>query len=273
MMRVRLVGFMATLAIGLSMGEATAQTTSTQEAVENTTASVAETAESTTSSAESSVAVPTPEQEPTPEPTPELTPEPTPSPTPEPTPTPSPTPTPTPAPTPTPVPTVTPQPSPVPLASAESGSGESTSTETSAETEATSVTLQGGLIYQVLRPGTGREADTTSTRLVHYTLSLPDGKKLESSRDSQLPAPFSFTPGASEAILGMQEGTNGMRIGEVRKLYVPANMAYGDKEHGVVPPNSALVFNVELVDLKTPEARADDAELPDGPTMAEDPTN
>lgn len=114
----------------------------------------------------------------------------------------------------------------------------------------------------MLRPGTGAQADTTSTRLVHYTLYLTNGKKLESSRDKQLPVPFSFTPGASEAIIGMQQGTNDMRIGEIRKLYVPAALAYGEKAHGTVPANSDLIFQVELVDLKKPDPRNNEGPIP-----------
>lgn len=271
-MRTSIVGLTAALTTALFAGTLTAQTSATQ-ATATTTAPIATSENGNTSAPEKAV-VPTPTPEPTPEPTPSPTPEPTPSPTPKPPPTPTPTPAPTTTPLPTatppPTPTVTPQPSPAPLSS-DAVDTITTSASTVSADDATSISLRDGLVYQVLRPGTGREADTTSTRLIHYTLYLPDGTKLESSRDKQIPVPFSFTPGASEAIIGMQEGTNGMHIGEVRKLFVPPALAYGEKAHGVVPPNSALVFKVELVDLKKPDARANDTEMPGGPAMAEEP--
>lgn len=118
--------------------------------------------------------------------------------------------------------------------------------------DATTVTLQDGLTYQVLRRGAGAQADTTSTRRIHYTLWLESGKLLESSRTNPLPKPFQFTPGAAQAVVGMEQGTNDMRVGEVRLIRMPAALAYGNKEHGNVPSNSDLVFEVELVDLVDP---------------------
>lgn len=115
---------------------------------------------------------------------------------------------------------------------------------------ATSVTLPGGTLYQVLKMGSGALASTTGTRLIHYTLFLTDGTKLESSRDAEFPVPFQFVPGEGQAIKGMEEGTNDMRVGEMRKLYVPADQGYGENAHGNVPPNSSLVFTIELVDIK-----------------------
>lgn len=116
----------------------------------------------------------------------------------------------------------------------------------------TTVTLEGGLQYQVLREGTGAQADTTSTRRIHYMLWLTDGKLLESSRKHILPRPFDFIPGTNQAVVGMEQGTDTMRVGEVRLIRMPAALAYGNKEHGNVPPNSNLVFEVELVDLLDP---------------------
>jgi len=121
---------------------------------------------------------------------------------------------------------------------------------------ATSVTLPSGVIYQVIRPGQGREADTSSTRVIHYELRLENGEVVENSRTKEFPVPFRFAPGTDQAIPGMIEGTNSMKIGEIRKLYVPADQAYGDKVHGVIPANANLYFTVEMVDLTTPETTA-----------------
>lgn len=121
------------------------------------------------------------------------------------------------------------------------------------ESEVTSVTLNDGLTYQVLRPGTGRDADTTSTRRIHYTLWRADGTYVESSRQKEYPKPFEFVPNTAQAIVGMQQGTETMRVGEIRKVYIPARLAYGNQERPNLPANSDLIFLVELVDLVTPD--------------------
>ncbi len=115
---------------------------------------------------------------------------------------------------------------------------------------ATSVTLPSGVVYQIIKAGSGPETTTTGTRLIHYTLFLTKGQKAESSLDAEFPVPFSFVPGEGQAIKGMEDGTNGMRVGEIRDLYVPADQGYGEKSHGKVPPNSPLHFTLELVDIK-----------------------
>lgn len=112
------------------------------------------------------------------------------------------------------------------------------------------VKLPSGVTYQLTWPGAGPQAGTTATLLIHYTLYLADGTKMESSREKEIPKPFEFTPGTDTAIKGMDEGTAGMKVGERRRLNVPANMAYGDKAHGKIPPHSRLIFDVELVDVK-----------------------
>ncbi len=125
-----------------------------------------------------------------------------------------------------------------------------TASATSSADSPTSLTLPGGIYYQIIKAGAGPLATTTGTRQIHYTLYLTDGQKLESSREAEFPIPFSFKPGESQAIKGMEVGTNDMNVGEVRKLYVPSNLGYGDKGQGNVPPNSDLVFEIELVDIK-----------------------
>lgn len=120
----------------------------------------------------------------------------------------------------------------------------------------TSVTTPDGIIYQVLKEGNGPQADTTSTRLIHYTLYLANGTKLESSREKILPTPFEFSPGLQQAIRGMELGTDGMRVGESRRIFIPARLGYGSKAHGSVPPDSDLLFEVELVALKESESNS-----------------
>lgn len=97
----------------------------------------------------------------------------------------------------------------------------------------------------------GEEAPTTGTLLIHYTLYRADGTKIESSRDALFPVPFEFQVGQGEAIKGMELGTKNMRIGEVRKLFVPAAAGYGSEGLGKkIAPNTDLLFDVELVDIK-----------------------
>lgn len=115
----------------------------------------------------------------------------------------------------------------------------------------TSVTLPEGIVYQVTKEGNGAQSGTTSTLLIHYTLYLANGPKVESSRDAEFPLPFEFSLGQGDAIKGMELGAAGMQVGERRKIFIPAELGYGAKGHGKnIPPNSDLIFDVELVDLK-----------------------
>jgi FKBP-type peptidyl-prolyl cis-trans isomerase len=82
---------------------------------------------------------------------------------------------------------------------------------------------------------------------VHYTGWLTDGKKFDSSHDRK--QPFSFKLGAGRVIEGWDQGVAGMKVGGKRKLHIPSNLGYG--EHGaVIPPNAALIFEVELLKIK-----------------------
>lgn len=105
-----------------------------------------------------------------------------------------------------------------------------------------------GLYVEDLREGEGAEAAAGNRVAVHYTGWLPDGTQFDSSRDS--PEPFQFTLGAGQVIQGWDEGVAGMREGGERRLVVPPDLAYGSQgAGGVIPPNSPLVFEVELVEV------------------------
>ena len=116
-----------------------------------------------------------------------------------------------------------------------------------------SVQLQGivadSLVKEILQPGSGKAAETGNTVVVHYTGTLLDGTKLDSSLDRG--EPFSFVLGSGQVIQGWEQGILGMQIGEKRKLTIPPSLAYGDKAvGGVIPANSTLVFEVELLEIK-----------------------
>lgn len=97
--------------------------------------------------------------------------------------------------------------------------------------------------------GDGEEVKSGDTISVHYTGTLLDGKKFDSSLDRR--EPFSFTLGAGEVIAGWDQGIVGMRVGGKRKLTIPPDLAYGQTGAGSqIPPNATLVFEVELLEVK-----------------------
>ena len=99
------------------------------------------------------------------------------------------------------------------------------------------------------RPGTGREAKAGDTVSVHYTGTLADGTKFDSSRDHG--RPFSFRLGVGRVIKGWDAGVAGMKVGEVRELTIPPEEGYGETgAGGLIPPNATLLFEVELLEVQ-----------------------
>ncbi len=97
-----------------------------------------------------------------------------------------------------------------------------------------------------LEAGEGPEAKSGDTVDVHYTGWLTDGTKFDSSLDRG--QPFSFTIGQGRVIPGWDQGVPGMQVGGKRKLTIPPHMGYGERgAPPAIPPNSTLVFEVELL--------------------------
>lgn len=95
--------------------------------------------------------------------------------------------------------------------------------------------------------GTGVEAVSGKLISVHYTGTLTNGTKFDSSVDRG--APFEFTLGIGEVIQGWDKGFAGMKVGGKRKLIIPSSMGYGDMGSGPIPPKATLIFEVELLEL------------------------
>lgn len=108
------------------------------------------------------------------------------------------------------------------------------------------ITTDSGLQYEDLVEGTGAVPTPGQNVVVHYTGTLLDGTKFDSSRDRG--QPFSFPIGTGRVIKGWDEGVISMRVGGRRKLVIPPDLGYGARgAGGVIPPNATLVFDVELL--------------------------
>ncbi len=96
--------------------------------------------------------------------------------------------------------------------------------------------------------GSGAEAKAGQKIKVHYTGTLENGTKFDSSLDRN--QPFQFTLGVGQVIKGWDEGVKGMKVGGKRKLVIPSDMGYGSRGAGsVIPPNATLIFEVELLEV------------------------
>ena len=108
-------------------------------------------------------------------------------------------------------------------------------------------TTPTGLKYIDEVIGTGRSPQTGDQVKVHYTGTLEDGTKFDSSRDRN--QPFEFPLGIGRVIKGWDEGVATMKEGGKRKLIIPSELAYGSRNMGSIPPNSILLFDVELIEV------------------------
>jgi peptidylprolyl isomerase len=109
-------------------------------------------------------------------------------------------------------------------------------------------TTASGLKYVILQEGSGEQADSNDIVSVHYSGFLLNGEKFDSSVERD--EPFTLTLGKRMVIPGWEEGIALLKKGSKAKLIIPSNLAYGERDMGVIPPNSTLIFDVEIVDLK-----------------------
>lgn len=113
------------------------------------------------------------------------------------------------------------------------------------EVRGDTVVLTSGLRYIDTGVGTGPVVQDCRGVAVHYTGFLTNGTKFDSSRDRN--QVFAFTPGFREVIAGFEQGVIGMRVGGTRRLIIPPSLGYGNQQVGTIPPNSTLIFDVEVL--------------------------
>lgn len=103
------------------------------------------------------------------------------------------------------------------------------------------------LKMEIVKAGDGAEAKVGDMVKVHYDGTFTDGHGFDSSRARG--QAFSFKLGAGEVIKGWDQGVVGMKVGELRKLTIPYQLAYGEAGFGPIPPKATLVFEVELLGI------------------------
>lgn len=135
------------------------------------------------------------------------------------------------------------------------GCGESNSAKKDQEgkPKVTRQKTDSGLEYEIIKEGAGAEPNVGQEVSVHYTGWLDNndepGTKFDSSVDRG--EPLKFRIGVGYVIPGWDEGVMLMKVGEKRRFFIPADLAYGTRSVGLlIPPNSRLIFDVELLDVK-----------------------
>ena len=109
--------------------------------------------------------------------------------------------------------------------------------------------MDNGLIIEDLVVGEGTEAQDYNKVVVNYTGELEDGTVFDSSLNPGR-EPFTFTLGVGSVIKGWDLGVKGMKVGGKRKLTIPPELGYGERNTSVIPPNSTLIFEVDLLEVE-----------------------
>jgi FKBP-type peptidyl-prolyl cis-trans isomerase FkpA len=135
------------------------------------------------------------------------------------------------------------------MALVSAGGDDGASSAAPGECDESPQTLDSGLVVEELECGDGEEAQRGDLVTVHYTGTLENGRKFDSSRDRGEPFPLRL--GAGMVIPGWEEGLPGMRAGGTRKLTIPPELGYGEAGRPPeIPPNSTLVFEIELLEVE-----------------------
>ncbi|MCJ7554357.1 MAG: FKBP-type peptidyl-prolyl cis-trans isomerase [Ignavibacteriaceae bacterium] len=108
---------------------------------------------------------------------------------------------------------------------------------------------KSGLKYAIIEEGNGPEADSGKIVSVHYSGFLNDGRKFDSSVERD--EPLTIMLGMRQVIPGWEEGIDLLRQGSKAQFVIPPQIGYGDRDLGVIPPNSTLIFDVEIVEVKS----------------------
>ena len=111
------------------------------------------------------------------------------------------------------------------------------------------IIMENGLIIEDKLIGEGVVAEKYSIATVHYTGRPEKGKQFDSSKQIGR-EPLRFTLDVGQVIKGWDQGIIGMKVGGQRKLIIPPHLGYGDQDMGVIPPNSTLIFNIELIEIE-----------------------
>lgn len=129
------------------------------------------------------------------------------------------------------------------------------------------IKTDSGLEYKEIKIGDSKYPEKGDKVIVHYTGKLEDGTVFDSSVERNVP--FEFTLGQGRVIKGWDEGLSTMKIGGKRTLIIPPDLGYGSRGAGDrIPPNSTLIFEIELLDIKKPFIDTD-FELPGEETISE----
>lgn len=114
-------------------------------------------------------------------------------------------------------------------------------------------TTKSGLKYVILKEGTGENVKPNETVIVHYSGFLLDGTKFDSSVERD--EPITFVAGVGQVIPGWDEGLLLLKKGSKARFVIPPDLAYGERDLGKIPPNSTLIFDVELIDILSPQGQ------------------
>lgn len=113
------------------------------------------------------------------------------------------------------------------------------------------ITTDSGLKYYIVEEGTGKKIQEGKEVTLHGIGTLENGEVFWETRESN--SPFYFVTGTNSVIKGIEEGVSKMRVGDRWIFILPSEIAYGDKQRGLILPNSTLIFDYEVLDVSDPK--------------------